>query len=227
MERLQVIILIIFCIFHSFPLLLRKIKSNKEKMTIESHPLEPFLPENTRILFLGSFPPPRARWSMDFFYPNWINDFWRLMGLIHFEDKTYFEIKGEKRFDREKIIAFAEEKGLAFYDTATKVRRLKDNASDNFLEILEPTDIGLLLSRMPHCNTIVTTGGKASEQVQAYFASKGINITIPPVGEKVEIRPFSIFNSQFSIFNFYRMPSSSRAYPLALEKKAEFYRKLF
>ena len=65
-------------------------------MNIEVHPLEPFLPENGRILFLGSFPPPRWRWSMEFFYPNWINDFWRIMGLIYFCDKTYFEVSGEK-----------------------------------------------------------------------------------------------------------------------------------
>ena len=33
-------------------------------MNIEVHPLEPFLPENGRILFLGSFPPPRWRYRM-------------------------------------------------------------------------------------------------------------------------------------------------------------------
>ena len=44
-----------------------------EKMNTEKHPLEPFLPENAKILMLGSFPPKRERWSMDFFYPNWIN----------------------------------------------------------------------------------------------------------------------------------------------------------
>ncbi len=49
--------------------------------TIEYHPLFPFLPENTKVLFLGSFPPQRKRWSMDFFYPNFINDHWRIMGL--------------------------------------------------------------------------------------------------------------------------------------------------
>ena len=43
----------------------------------ERHPLEPFLPQNARILMLGSFPPPKARWSMEFFYPNWINDMWQ------------------------------------------------------------------------------------------------------------------------------------------------------
>ena len=39
-------------------------------MNSELHPLEPFLPANARVLMLGSFPPKRIRWSMDFFYPN-------------------------------------------------------------------------------------------------------------------------------------------------------------
>ena len=33
---------------------------------IETHPLQPFLPENARLLMLGSFPPPRNKWKMDF-----------------------------------------------------------------------------------------------------------------------------------------------------------------
>lgn len=194
-------------------------------MTIESHPLQPFLPARGRMLFLGSFPPPRARWSMDFFYPNWINDFWRIQGLIHFNDKTYFEVKGEKRFDREKIIAFAEREGLAFYDTATKVRRLKDNASDNFLEILEPTDIGALLEKMPLCQRIVTTGGKASEELRLQLSKaaglpEGELLPLPSIGDNIKVRAYD------RDMEWWRMPSSSRAYPLALPKKAEFYKLL-
>ena len=49
---------------------------------VERHPLEPFLPSDGRILMLGSFPPPRQRWSMNFFYPNKQNDMWRIMGLL-------------------------------------------------------------------------------------------------------------------------------------------------
>ena len=41
---------------------------------IENHPLEPFLPANARLLMLGSFPPQKKRWSMDFYYPNLNND---------------------------------------------------------------------------------------------------------------------------------------------------------
>ena len=39
-------------------------------MTSELHPLEPFLPVGARLLMLGSFPPQRVRWSMDFFLPE-------------------------------------------------------------------------------------------------------------------------------------------------------------
>ena len=55
-------------------------------------------------------------------YPNWINDFWRIMGLIHFGDKLHFCVPGEKRFDEAAIRQFCTEAGLAFYDTATEVQ---------------------------------------------------------------------------------------------------------
>lgn len=102
---------------------------------VEHHPLEPFLPENAVLLMLGSFPPQKKRWSMDFFYPNLQNDMWRIFGFIFFDDKDYF-LTPEKIFDKERIIAFLREKGIALYDTASCVRRLQDNASDKFLEVV-------------------------------------------------------------------------------------------
>ena len=56
----------------------------------EVHPLAPFLPDGARVLMLGSFPPKRVRWSMEFFYPNLQNDMWRIMGLLFFGDKAHF-----------------------------------------------------------------------------------------------------------------------------------------
>ena len=56
-------------------------------MNSELHPLEPFLPANARVLMLGSFPPKRIRWSMDFFYPNLQNDMWRIVGYLATGDK--------------------------------------------------------------------------------------------------------------------------------------------
>ena len=181
--------------------------------TTEKHPLEPFLPQNAKILMLGSFPPPKARWSMEYFYPNWINDMWRIWGHIFFCDKHHFEIKGEKRFNKESVVEFCIQKGIALYDTACEVRRLKDNASDKFLEVITATDIKSLLAKIPHCRAIVTTGQKATDTIVSTFGCKE-----PAIGSygTIEFDGLEI--------RFWRMPSSSRAYPLALEKKAEFYR---
>lgn len=54
---------------------------------IESHPFEPFLPEGAKILMLGTFPPAEHRWCMPFYYPNFQNDMWRIMGILFFDDK--------------------------------------------------------------------------------------------------------------------------------------------
>ena len=182
-------------------------------MQTERHPLEPFLPKNAKILMLGSFPPPKARWSMEFFYPNWINDMWRLMGHIFYNDRHHFELKGEKRFCKESIEAFCNEKGIALYDTACEVVRLKDNASDKFLEVVTPTDICALLEQIPHCTAIITTGEKATDVVTATFGC-----------EKPAVGNMTIITINNRTLHFWRMPSSSRAYPLALEKKAEYYK---
>ncbi len=182
----------------------------------ERHPFEPFLPPGARILFLGSFPPQPHRWCMPFYYPNWINDFWRIMGIIHYADKDHFCIPAEKRFDEPAIRSFCADKGLAFYDTACEIRRLRDNASDAFLEVVTPTDIPSLLLRIPDCRTIVSTGQKATEILADWLSSP-----IPPIGGFLDT------NIGPSPIRFWRMPSTSRAYPLPLDNKADAYRQLF
>ena len=191
-------------------------KPPSEKHPVEKHPFEPFLPEGARILFLGSFPPQEHRWSMPFYYPNFQNDFWRILGLIFFEDPQHFVVSGEKRFDQSAIEAFCRQQGLAFYDTATEVIRLKDNASDAFLQVVTPTDIPALLARIPRCSDIVVTGEKA-----AHSLAQTLSCAPPPVGECV---PVTLAQRHLRLW---RMPSTSRAYPLPLSEKADAYRRLF
>ncbi len=181
---------------------------------IEYHPLKPFLPKNAKVLFLGSFPPPKKRWCMDFFYPNFINDHWRIEGQIWFGDKNHFIDTQLKCFKKEEIVAFLNEKGIAFFDTAMTVNRLKDNASDAFLEIVEHTDIEALLKQMPQCHAIATTGEKATIEVCDYYKTN----FVPSPNTQIMLREGLIL---------YRLPSSSRAYPLSFDKKVEAYRKMF
>lgn len=185
------------------------------RQEIEKHPLEPFLPENARLLMMGSFPPPLKRWCIHFYYPNFTNDMWRIYGYLFFNDKNHFVRLAEKRFDKEVIIAFLKEKGIAIYDTATVIRRLQDNASDKFLEVLQPTDVTALLQHLPQCQALVTAGQKATDTLCTLY-----NVHAPKVGD------FSEFQLNGKTMRLYRMPSSSRAYPLALEKKAALYKKM-
>jgi len=184
---------------------------------VEYHPLKPFLPENAKVLFLGSFPPQRKRWCIDFFYPNFINDHWRIEGQVFFGNRNHFVDEQAKRFKIKEIVAFCQEKGIAFFDTSTAVRRLKDNASDQFLEVVEPTDIPALIGRLSRLKAIVTTGEKATDTI---CASLGI-----PQAPKVNTFVPIPHSSEGLIL--YRLPSSSRAYPLAFAKKTEAYQKMF
>ena len=177
---------------------------------VERHPLKPFIPYGARVLMLGSFPPPHERWSMEFFYPNFINDMWRIFGLLAYGDREHFT--DGKKFDRAKVMEFCRDQGIAIYDAASAVRRLKANASDAFLEVVEHTDIVALLEEMPRCRDIVSTGGKSAEAI-----AEALGCHVPAVGNFV----------QCGERRFWRMPSSSRAYPLPLQKKAEAYSRLF
>lgn len=153
---------------------------------------------------------------MDFYYPNMQNDMWRIFGLLFFSDRDHFVNLAERRFNQPLIETFLREKGIALFDTATCVRRLQDNASDKFLEVVEPTDVAALLRQLPLCSKVVTTGEKATETLCAVFHTEK-----PAVGTYVE------FSFEGRAMRHYRMPSSSRAYPLKLEKKAEAYGRLF
>ena len=185
-------------------------------MEIEKHPLKPFLPAKAKLLMLGSFPPQKKRWSMDFYYPNLNNDMWRIFGILFFDDKDYFLNETRKVFCRERIIDFLNEKGIALFDTASSIRRLQDNASDKFLEVVEATDVTALLRQLPECKAIVTTGQKATDTLRQQF-----NVEEPKVGD------YSEFICEGRAMRLYRMPSSSRAYPLALDKKATAYRIMY
>ena len=185
-------------------------------MEIEKHPLEPFLPAKAKLLMLGSFPPQKKRWSMEFYYPNLNNDMWRISGILFFDDKDYFLNETRKAFCRERIIDFLNEKGIALFDTASSIRRLQDNASDKFLEVVEATDVTALLRQLPECKAIVTTGQKATDTLRQQF-----NVEEPKVGD------YSEFIFEGRAMRLYRMPSSSRAYPLALDKKATAYRIMY
>lgn len=182
---------------------------------IERHPLTPFLPPNAKLLMLGSFPPPRKRWCMDFFYPNRTNMMWNIFGLIFFDDVEGLIDKSSNSFDQSRIQELLEVRGIAIYDTARAVRRLSGNASDKDLEIVEKTDIPSLLSHIPLCHDIVCTGQKSFSVL-----AEDYGVPVPKMGT---CNDFTIAGCSMRLW---RMPSSSRAFPMPIAEKAAYYDKM-
>ena len=189
---------------------------NYHKPHIEYHPWDPYVPKDARYLFLGTFPPKPERWSMPFFYPNKINDFWRVMGIIFMNERDALWDKETSRFDLSAIKSLLDREGIALWDTAMAVKRLRDNASDKYLEIVEPINLALLLDKYPTITSVIATGEKAAGVVAAQAG-----VDIPAIGEPVDCRV-----GEHAI-RLWRMPSTSRAYPLSLDKKASAYRQVF
>ena len=164
---------------------------------------------------LGSFPPPRRRWCMDFFYPNRSNMMWEIFGLVFFGDSQRLVDAEHKTFKQSDIQALLEERGIAIYDTACAVRRLSGNASDKDLEIVEKTDIPALLEQIPRCHDIVCTGQKSFSVLTDDYG-----VPVPAMGT------YNGFTLAGRPMRLWRMPSSSRAFPMKLEEKASYYREM-
>lgn len=185
-------------------------------MNIENHPFTPFLPENAQLLMLGTFPPAPKRWCMEFYYPNFTNDMWRIFGICFFGDKQHFVLQEQRRYNIDAIIPFLNHYGIAMYDTCTKICRTKNTASDKDLMVVERTDLDTMLRQLPQCRAVITAG-----QLATTIFCEHYHIEEPKVGE------YSTFTLDERPIRLYRMPSSSRAYPMKTELKAQAYGKVF
>ena len=104
---------------------------------------------------------------------------------------------------------------VSVFDTATRIRRTTGTASDKDLEIVEETDLRQMVRDLPLCESIVTAGQLATE-----IACRQFGVEPPKVGE------YAAFAFEGRQLRLYRMPSSSRAYPMKLERKAEYYQRV-
>lgn len=184
----------------------------------ETHPLPPFFPKGAKLLMCGTFPPQRIRWSMDFYYPNFINDMWRVFGIIYFNDPLHLVIPESKSFRLDDIRALLTEKGIALNDTGKTVVRTRDNASDKYLEIIRPLDLDAALLDLPQCSSVATTGMKAAQVMAELTGSK-----VPELGGYSDC-VMRLSDGSARPLRVWRMPSTSRAYPMKLDKKAAYYR---
>lgn len=195
-----------------------KMENNAVGLEIESYPFDPVLPNGASVMMMGTFPPKEEKRAMQFHYPNFQNDMWRVYGLVFFNDAAHFQMPSEKAFDGCRIRDFLNRAGIASCPTVLKAAREHGNASDKFLKVVKTVDLAAVLAKIPRCRHICTTGGKATEIL---LDIQGGGIKMPKTGETV---PFPFAGRDLTLT---RLPSTSRAYPLSLAKKAAAYRAFF
>lgn len=195
---------------------------------IETHPFPRILPPHATALMMGTMPPTQDKWCMPFHYPNFYNDMWRIFGLVFFDNADHFRIGDEKRFDHHKIKAFLVEKGIGECPTVTAVIREKGNASDEHLTVISTVDLGEVLPQVPEVSWLFTTGGKATEVLIDVINAELIEqnpkhkpLKIPKTNAYLTVTVFG------RTLHIYRLPSSSRAYPMSLSNKAKAYEAFF
>ena len=187
------------------------------EQAIETHPFEPFLPKNARLLMLGTFPPAPKRWCMEWYYPNFSNDMWRIFGHIFFADKLHFVNQEQKTYRLTELRSFLERIGVALFDTCLRIRRTTGTASDKDLEVIEEADLDGMLRALPDCRAVVTAGQLATKIFTKHY---GIDTKGMRMGD------YRTFDFENRTIRLYRMPSSSRAYPMKTELKAEYYQQM-
>ena len=186
-------------------------------MDIETHPFEPWLPSNAKLLLLGTFPPAPKRWCMEWYYPNYTNDMWRIFGYVFFEDKKYFVDEANKTYKLDLLRAFLKDKGIAIFETALRIRRTTGTASDKDLEIVEPADLDHMLRVLAQCKAVLAAGQLATKVFTDHYQIDA---------RKMQMGDYKEFTFEGRTIRLYREPSSSRAYPMKVEKKAEYYKQM-
>lgn len=200
---------------------------------IETHPFKPVLPPNATVMMMGTFPPTSDKWAMRFHYPNFYNDMWRIYGGVFFDDVDYFKVEDEKRFDPERIRNFLFERGIASCPTVKQAIRETGNASDKNLTVVTPVNLDDILPQVPKVQALFTTGGKATEVLIDLLDSSLPKSKHPKTNQSMaypyewQSNDSSLAATSVNDLTLYRLPSTSRAYPLALDKKVAAYRAFF
>lgn len=102
---------------------------------IEKHPFEPFVPQESRYLILGSFPGRKSIQEFpadDWYYGSKYNQFWKIIELV-------YAVNLPTRADKEALFA---KLGIALSDIILSCqRRVNTNADSNLTNIIYNTAI--------------------------------------------------------------------------------------
>ena len=140
-------------------------------MFLHTHPYDPFIPENTTKLIVGTLPPPRftsrelKEGDVDFCYGSRDGQLWLILDSI-FKLNLKFETTEEAIKQRKDFLA---ENNIGICDIVASAEREKIDASDLGMQNVIYRDLVSILEEHPKVNTLLFTGGNSKNGPEYFF----------------------------------------------------------
>jgi hypoxanthine-DNA glycosylase len=127
----------------------------------DNHPFQPYIPENSTKLIIGTIPPKRFCVSAEnlqkddvyFYYGSKDNSFWNLLGDIFKYD--FLKINTIEAINQRKD--FLKKHNIGITDLINSCKRNNDLATDDNLDDIEYKDILFLLQKYKNITTLIYT----------------------------------------------------------------------
>jgi G:T/U-mismatch repair DNA glycosylase len=187
----------------------------------ERHPWKWYVPANSRILIIGTFPPVKEKWSFQFFYPNKQNLFWPVMSRL--VNKPLEHLSGDTAVDERKQILELLKAGIT--DMGFEIDRKGNSSLDENLTATRYMDIFKILKENVSINKIIFTSSSgyvsASRWFVNYLSIKNMNVKFPK-GSKPLRSEFKFEDRIIQLVILYS-PSRRAANRISFEKLVEMY----
>ncbi len=122
-----------------------------------SHPFEPFVDKDSKVLILGTFPSLKS-FEQNFYYSHPKNQFWRLLAMVYSKELP-------KTIDEKKLLL--KKHCIALWDVIKECKR--ENSSDSNLKDIVPNDIEDLLKNYPNILKVCFTSKTAQKIYHKHF----------------------------------------------------------
>lgn len=142
---------------------------------IEKHPFTPFVPQNSRILILGSFPgreSTQASRANDWFYCANRNQFWKIIESVY--DQVLLTTSSKHELFKQKHIAITD-------IIESCERRENKNSDDNLItKVYNKVAIAKILAQNPIKKILFTSKSVYIEFLENFDKPNGVELVILP-----------------------------------------------
>lgn len=146
---------------------------------IEEHPFGSYIPQNAKILIIGTFPTHNRNLKFDFYYSGKDNLFWGIIEKVF--DHSFSHFEGVLAVEERK--SFLDSKSIGVADMHKLCYRKNNMSTDENLHPIILNDIFLILDEYHSIHRIVLTSRTevygALGLLKTYFLQNGLELNHP------------------------------------------------